>query len=440
MGPTGNGSNRAATYYSSVTQPITGIGGTGTVFSYGPTGSFSVGGISLGGGVGGTGTQLVVPKTGVYEAWYSMQLHSLVSQDVYTYIWIRINGVDIPDTNGRIETKSNTSDSLPIVPYILQLNAGDAVEFVAQTSGGDGDIAALATTDVPGPDIPSIIVGIKEIATDIGTPGDTGPTGSIGGTGPTGPTGPTGYGSRYQSLTPETFLNVSTEAFEIPLDPGLALSQGQSILVVDTLNSANRFQAQVLFYDTTTGILNAIPYLETVQGTFGEPSIYFVNLVGKDGSTGPTGDTGSTGPTGDTGPTGPSASDALAWTSYTPSWTSEGSPQPVLGNGTITGRYKQIGKTVFVSIRLDLGTTSTTGTSNWRFSLPVNAVNANAALLNTVLLDNGISWYQGTAFTTYSGNTGYVVCMVGSATVTPTSPFTWGSTDSVIIAGSYESA
>ena len=151
------------------------------------------------------------------------------------------------------------------------------------------------------------------------------------------------------------------------------------------------------------------------------------------------GPTGPTGPTGLTGPTGPAAADTLAWTTYTPSWTSEGSPQPVLGNGTITGRYKQIGKTVFVYIKLALGSTTTTGTSNWRFSLPVNAQGPDSALLNAVFLDNGISWYQGTAFTSYSGNTDYVVCLIGSATVTPTSPFTWGSTDSLVISGSYES-
>jgi hypothetical protein len=137
-----------------------------------------------------------------------------VSQDLFTYIWLRINGQDIADTNGRVETKSNTSDSLPIVPYILNLNAGDTVSFVGQTNGSvDTDVQALMVINVPGPDIPSIIVGIKQIAADIGTTGPTGyqglqgitglqgPTGLQGstgvtgtvGTGPTGLQGPTGF-------------------------------------------------------------------------------------------------------------------------------------------------------------------------------------------------------------------------------------------------------
>jgi hypothetical protein len=122
----------------------------------------------------GGNTQMVIETTGIYEVWYSLQLHSTVSQDVYTYIWLRINGTDVPDTNGRIQTKSNTSDSLPIVPYILNLNAGDTVSFVGQTNGSaNTNIVALTVTGVPGPDIPSIIVGIKQVAADIGVPGNT---------------------------------------------------------------------------------------------------------------------------------------------------------------------------------------------------------------------------------------------------------------------------
>jgi hypothetical protein len=75
---------------------------------------------------------------------------------------------------------------------------------------------------------------------------------------------------------------------------------------------------------------------------------------------------------GDTGPSGPSASDAAAWTTYNPSWTASVT-NPVIGNGTITGRYKQIGKTVFVVVKISMGTSTTYGSGIWRISLPVNA-------------------------------------------------------------------
>ena len=180
-GPVSQGTNIAATYYSMITQNI-GASPTINVFNYDVATGLSVGGIQLGNISGSTGTRLIVPKTGVYEAWYSLQLTSTGSQDMYTYIWIRKNGVDIPDTNGRIQTKSNTSDSLPIVPYILQLNAGDYIEFVATAvpNGGSASLMqalAVSTPTAPVSSVPSIIVGIKQIATDIGTTGPTGPVG-----------------------------------------------------------------------------------------------------------------------------------------------------------------------------------------------------------------------------------------------------------------------
>jgi hypothetical protein len=168
QGVIGQATNVAASYYSMETQNINISTNTPTVFQFERTSVET--GIHKNGG----NTQIIVEKTGIYEAWYSIQLHSNVAQDVYTYIWLRINGNDIADTNGRIQTKSNTSDSLPIVPYILNLNAGDTVSFVGQTNASENtDISALTVAGVPGPDIPSIIVGIKQIASDIGVPGNT---------------------------------------------------------------------------------------------------------------------------------------------------------------------------------------------------------------------------------------------------------------------------
>jgi hypothetical protein len=199
QGAIGQATNVAASYYSMVTQNINISTNTPTVFQFERTSVET--GIHKNGG----NTQMVVEKTGIYEVWYSIQLHSTVSQDIFSYIWLRVNGQDIADTNGRVETKSNTSDSLPIVPYILNLNAGDTVSFASQTNGAaNGDIQALSLINTPGPDIPSIIVGIKQIAADIGTTGTTGLQGSTGiqgatglqgergATGLQGATGPTG--------------------------------------------------------------------------------------------------------------------------------------------------------------------------------------------------------------------------------------------------------
>src|SRR5579864_7885838 len=59
-----------------------------------------------------------------------------------------------------------------------------------------------------------------------------------------------------------------------------------------------------------------------------------------------------------------------AWASYTPSWTGS-STNPSLGNGSLTGRYTQIGKVVLFSVVLTAGSTTTYGSGFWTFTLPI---------------------------------------------------------------------
>jgi len=171
------------------------------------------------------------------------------------------------------------------------------------------------------------------------------------------------------------------------------------------------------------------------------------SLAANVGATGPQGPIGAT---GYTGPTGPAASDANAYTAYTPTWTCSSGTQPSLGNGTLNGRYKQIGKTVFVNIKLNFGSSTTAGTpdgGNWTFSLPVNAIAAEAIMLTAAFLDNGVHWYSGIVTGTFSGatNSFQILCNTGavggySSPVTFMTPFVWGDTDALIIGGSYEAA
>jgi hypothetical protein len=106
-------------------------------------------------------TRIMVTKTALYETYYSVKVHRTAgSAGTYCYIWLRKNGRDIPSTNGRIEAKPN-GDTMPIVPYILPLHAGDYLEFVAQAE--EINVQALSLVPSIGPYIPSVIVGIKEV-------------------------------------------------------------------------------------------------------------------------------------------------------------------------------------------------------------------------------------------------------------------------------------
>jgi hypothetical protein len=122
-----------------------------------------------------------------------------------------------------------------------------------------------------------------------------------------------------------------------------------------------------------------------------------------------------------------------SWTAYTPAWTSSGTA-PAIGNGTIAGRYKQIGKTVHVAVRVVLGSTSTFGSGGYSFSLPVAASGLSSIdrVGSAYLRDtsgsssghyNGITVITagGTVFTVFEGS--------AHAQLQPAIPVTWANTD-----------
>jgi hypothetical protein len=132
------------------------------------------------------------------------------------------------------------------------------------------------------------------------------------------------------------------------------------------------------------------------------------------------------------------------WTAYTPQWTAA-SVNPAIGDGTIEGYYKVIGKTCFVRGNIAMGSTTTFGTGEWYVSMPFTASHADAILMNATLLDNGTAWYNATMVGARAGfnhkapiqyqNTG------GTASdVNPTGPFTWTTSDRFVWNGSYEIA
>ena len=135
------------------------------------------------------------------------------------------------------------------------------------------------------------------------------------------------------------------------------------------------------------------------------------------------------------------------WQSYTVSWTAS-TTNPAIGNGTLTGRYIVIGKLCTYVLGMIMGSTTTYGSGNWAFSLPINAV--NIAGINFYgfahLRDTGVATYERIVqiqpndsvskinlfFDPTQGSNLYNI----SATV----PFTWGENDVLGIQITYEVA
>ena len=60
------------------------------------------------------------------------------------------------------------------------------------------------------------------------------------------------------------------------------------------------------------------------------------------------------------------------WTAYAVQWSTAG-VFPLVNNGTLTGRYKDVGKTRFVHVEFIRGSTTQAGNDNYSFSLPTGS-------------------------------------------------------------------
>lgn len=115
-----------------------------------------------------------------------------------------------------------------------------------------------------------------------------------------------------------------------------------------------------------------------------------------------------------------------SWSSYAVSWTAV-TTNPSIGNGTLSGKYLQIGKLVIGSIDLAPGSTTTYGTGQWRFSIPITAADASMAVGSIRLFDTSGSSNQSGVFWQVSTTT--VGPLTPSGQVSATFPFTWADGD-----------
>lgn len=140
------------------------------------------------------------------------------------------------------------------------------------------------------------------------------------------------------------------------------------------------------------------------------------------------------------------------WITYTPSWTSQSNPQPSLGNGTLSGRYSRLGKTVFFDIWIFHGSTTTWGTGVLYWSLPITANGTLYASTGTVFsrlggggtpyFYSGVCQIYDTSKIAIQYNTAAVGAGYGSgnfagATTLPNTP---GAGDYIYMSGKYVEA
>lgn len=117
--------------------------------------------ISFGVYVGTPTSRVYLDTEGLYNFQFSAQLGKTGGGLGAVYIWIRINGIDIPDTATKIRIQGNNAECVAAWNFVLSVNSGDYFELMWSTDDTTCQIFASAASS-PVPSIPSVILTVTD--------------------------------------------------------------------------------------------------------------------------------------------------------------------------------------------------------------------------------------------------------------------------------------
>lgn len=128
-----------------------------------------------------------------------------------------------------------------------------------------------------------------------------------------------------------------------------------------------------------------------------------------------------------------------AWTTFTPTWTGSVS-DPAIGDGTLQAAYILLGKICHYRLDMVAGSTTTFGSGNWSFGLPVGVTAKTGARQTMIAMaqDIGTAMNAGLCFLS-SGVSSYLVgAITGGSLWASNVPHTWANTDIIRVNGTFE--
>ena len=246
QGPGGIISNYGSFYSTATTNPIpsaaTPIGLTNTAFANN---------VSI------SGSQIIFSQIGVYDIQFSAQLQHNGGTRTTINIWFRQNGVDIPDSDTKVDIASGHF-LVAAWDLMVQITApGQYVELIWQANNGNCSSPSFPAVIVPpiSPSIPSVIVSVTQSAyTQLG------------------PTGPAGQ-LTWTDFNPYiNTANLSSLRFGPSL--GEAVHNPSSFVCNDTASSVTMTATSTTF--VKSGIQEAVKY---ISGNYTLWSDYYYNYV-----------------------------------------------------------------------------------------------------------------------------------------------------------------
>ena len=109
-------------------------------------------------------TKITVAQTGVYNVAFSAQMTKTDGGTDVVYIWLRKNGLDVPDSNTGIVLVGSGAKQVAAWNFFAALNAGENVSLMWASADSAAQIVYESDAATPyGPGIPSLIVTVNQV-------------------------------------------------------------------------------------------------------------------------------------------------------------------------------------------------------------------------------------------------------------------------------------
>ena len=107
--------------------------------------------------------RVYITQTGVYNIQFSAQLDHVGGGNTTIYIWIRVNGINVPNSATKVVIAGPNDEKVAAWNWVLTLADGDYFEIAWASPSTDAVLLAEAATGNV-PEIPSVIITVTWVS------------------------------------------------------------------------------------------------------------------------------------------------------------------------------------------------------------------------------------------------------------------------------------
>lgn len=122
-------------------------------------------GISISNDLSGNPTKVNIAQAGTYNFQFSAQLNknSGGSSAIDVYIWARLDGLDVPETNTRVTIQGPNSYTVAAWNLMFNVSAGQYFQLMWGSTDSHAEVSYIAAP-VMGPFVPAVILTVNRVA------------------------------------------------------------------------------------------------------------------------------------------------------------------------------------------------------------------------------------------------------------------------------------